>query len=87
MDSGISGPVNLGNPNEFTLLELAKKVGETLNIEPDIEFQNLPTDDPRMRCPDISYAKSALGWGWSTAATAPVQTCPKALFKFFSQEV
>ena len=62
MDSGISGPVNLGNPNEFTLLELAKKVGETLNITPEIEFQNLPTDDPRMRCPDISYAKSALGW-------------------------
>ena len=62
MDSGISGPVNLGNPNEFTLLELAKKVGETLNITPAIEFQNLPIDDPRMRCPDISYAKSALGW-------------------------
>jgi dTDP-glucose 4,6-dehydratase len=62
MDSGISGPVNLGNPNEFTLLELAKSVGETLNIEPAIEFQSLPTDDPRMRCPDISYAKSALNW-------------------------
>ena len=62
MDSGISGPVNLGNPNEFTLLELAEKVGKTLNIKPVIEFQNLPTDDPRMRCPDISYAKSALGW-------------------------
>ena len=62
MDSRISGPVNLGNPNEFTLLELAEKVGETLNIKPVIEFQNLPTDDPRMRCPDISYAKSALGW-------------------------
>jgi dTDP-glucose 4,6-dehydratase len=62
MDSGITGPVNLGNPNEFTLLELAKKVGETLEIEPIIEFQSLPTDDPKMRCPDISYAKSALGW-------------------------
>ena len=62
MDSGVTGPVNLGNPNEFTLLELAKKVAETLNIEPAIEFQNLPTDDPRMRCPDISYAKSSLGW-------------------------
>jgi len=62
MDSGISGPVNLGNPNEFTLLELAERVGETLNIEPVIEYQSLPTDDPRMRCPDISYAKSALGW-------------------------
>ena len=62
MESGISGPVNLGNPNEFTLLELAEKVGGTLNIEPVIEFQSLPTDDPRMRCPDISYAKSALNW-------------------------
>lgn len=62
MESGISGPVNLGNPNEFTLLELAKRVGETLNIEPVIEFQNLPADDPKMRCPDISYAKSVLGW-------------------------
>ena len=62
MESGISGPVNLGNPNEFTLLDLAEKVGNTLNIEPAIEFQELPTDDPKMRCPDISYAKSALSW-------------------------
>ena len=62
MESGISGPVNLGNPNEFSLLELATKVGETLNLEPVIEFQELPVDDPKMRCPDISYAKSALGW-------------------------
>jgi dTDP-glucose 4,6-dehydratase len=62
MESGISGPINLGNPNEFTLLELAEKVGKTLNIEPVIEFQELPTDDPKMRCPDISYAKSALHW-------------------------
>jgi dTDP-glucose 4,6-dehydratase len=62
MDSGISGPVNLGNPNEFTLLELAEKIGATLNITPVIEFQTLPTDDPKMRCPDISYAKSALDW-------------------------
>jgi dTDP-glucose 4,6-dehydratase len=62
MESGISGPVNLGNPNEFSLLELATKVGETLAVEPVIEFQDLPVDDPKMRCPDIGYAKSALGW-------------------------
>jgi dTDP-glucose 4,6-dehydratase len=62
MESGIGGPVNLGNPNEFTLLELVKRVGETLNITPVIEFQSLPTDDPKMRCPDISYAKTALNW-------------------------
>lgn len=62
MESGISGPVNLGNPNEFSLLELATKVGETLEVEPVIEFQDLPVDDPKMRCPDIGYAKTALGW-------------------------
>ena len=62
MESEISGPVNLGNPYEFTLLELAEKVGRTLTIEPVLEFQDLPTDDPKRRCPDISYAKSELGW-------------------------
>lgn len=62
MDSGITGPVNLGNPNEFTLLELATKVGSVLNIEPVLEFKELPIDDPKQRQPDISYAKSALNW-------------------------
>jgi len=62
MDSGITGPVNLGNPNEFTLLELAKKVGSDLGIEPVLEFKELPVDDPKQRQPDISYAKSALNW-------------------------
>ena len=62
MDSGIIGPVNLGNPNEFTLLELATKVGSVLGIEPVLEFKELPIDDPKQRQPDISYAKSALNW-------------------------
>jgi UDP-glucuronate decarboxylase len=62
MDSGITGPVNLGNPNEFTLLELAAKVGNVLAIEPVLEFKDLPVDDPKQRQPDISYAKSALNW-------------------------
>jgi dTDP-glucose 4,6-dehydratase len=62
MDSGITGPVNLGNPNEFTLLELATKVGTVLGIEPLLEFKELPVDDPKQRKPDISYAKSALNW-------------------------
>ena len=62
MDSGISGPVNLGNPNEFTLLELATQVGNVLGIEPVLEFKELPVDDPKQRQPDISYAKSALNW-------------------------
>ena len=62
MDSGITGPVNLGNPNEFTLLELSTQVGKVLNVEPVLEFKELPIDDPRQRQPDISYAKSALNW-------------------------
>ena len=62
MASGITGPVNLGNPNEFTLLELATKVGSVLGIEPVLEFKELPVDDPKHRQPDISYAKSALNW-------------------------
>jgi dTDP-glucose 4,6-dehydratase len=62
MASGITGPVNLGNPNEFTLLELATKVGSVLGIEPVLEYKELPNDDPKQRQPDISYAKSALNW-------------------------
>ena len=62
MDARITGPVNLGNPNEFTLLELATQVGNVLGIEPVLEFKELPVDDPKQRQPDISYAKSALNW-------------------------
>jgi UDP-glucuronate decarboxylase len=62
MDSGIAGPINLGNPNEFTLLELATQVGKVLDIDPVLEFKELPIDDPKQRQPDISYAKSALNW-------------------------
>ena len=62
IDSGITGPVNLGNPNEFTLLELATEVGKVLDIDPVLEFKELPIDDPKQRQPDISYAKSALNW-------------------------
>jgi dTDP-glucose 4,6-dehydratase len=62
MDSDITGPVNLGNPNEFTLLELATKVGSVLGIEPVLEFKELPVDDPKQRQPDVSYARSDLNW-------------------------
>lgn len=62
MDSGISGPVNLGNPVEFTLLELANEVGHILEIEPELEFKELPIDDPKQRQPNISYAKESLNW-------------------------
>ena len=62
LESEVRGPVNLGNPTEFTMLELAEAVGEVLGLEPAIEFRPLPSDDPRVRCPDITRARELLGW-------------------------
>lgn len=56
------GPVNLGNPNEFTILELATMIQDKLGIGEAIQFMPLPSDDPKQRQPDISLAKSKLGW-------------------------
>lgn len=55
-------PVNLGNPNEFTMIELAKKVIEITGSTSTIRFLDLPQDDPRQRKPDIEFAKKYLGW-------------------------
>ena len=55
-------PINLGNPNEFTILELAKVVIETTTSKSEIVNNPLPQDDPKQRCPDISLAKSTLNW-------------------------
>ncbi|MBI3352062.1 MAG: SDR family oxidoreductase [Nitrospirae bacterium] len=57
-----TGPVNLGNPNEFTILELAEKVIALTNSKSKLVFQPLPHDDPTQRCPDISLAKKNLDW-------------------------
>ena len=55
-------PINLGNPNEFTILELAKAVIEITNSKSQIVNNPLPLDDPKQRCPDISLAKLTLDW-------------------------
>ena len=55
-------PINLGNPNEFTILELAEVIIETTNSKSEIVNNPLPLDDPKQRCPDISLAKSTLNW-------------------------
>jgi UDP-glucuronate decarboxylase len=64
MDSGddLTGPVNLGNPSEFTMLELATTVLRMTGSSSRLEFQPLPPDDPRQRQPDISLAMRELGW-------------------------
>ena len=58
----IIGPVNIGNPGEFTMLELAKEVLELTGSKSKIVYRPLPGDDPKMRRPNIDLAKSALGW-------------------------
>jgi UDP-glucuronate decarboxylase len=55
-------PINVGNPNEFTMLELAKVVIEITNSKSELVFNPLPLDDPKQRCPDITLAKSILKW-------------------------
>jgi UDP-glucuronate decarboxylase len=58
----LTGPVNLGNPNEFTILELAEKVIDLIGSTSPIVFKPLPTDDPKQRQPDIRLAQEKLGW-------------------------
>lgn len=61
-DDQITGPINLGNPGEFTMRELAEMVIVLTNSKSTLEFRPLPADDPRQRRPDISQAKEKLGW-------------------------
>src|SRR5690606_9308031 len=64
MDSpeGFTGPVNMGNPVEFTMLELAEKILHQVGGPSKLVFCPLPSDDPRQRQPDITLAKTALDW-------------------------
>jgi dTDP-glucose 4,6-dehydratase len=56
------GPVNIGNPGEFTILECARKVIAVTGSKSQIRYEPLPQDDPKQRCPDISKARRLLGW-------------------------
>jgi UDP-glucuronate decarboxylase len=60
------GPVNLGNPSEFSILELARKVIMLTGSRSKIVYKPLPSDDPRQRCPDISLARKTLKWNPKT---------------------
>ena len=61
-DDSVTGPVNLGNPGEFTMLELAEKVLKQTGSKSKLAFLPLPGDDPRVRRPDITLAGKLLGW-------------------------
>jgi UDP-glucuronate decarboxylase len=64
----VTGPVNVGNPDEFTMLDLAHAVIELTGTRSELVFEQLPVDDPRHRQPDISLARTELGW----APTVPL---------------
>jgi UDP-glucuronate decarboxylase len=61
-EAGFTGPINLGNPNEFSMLELAEKVLKQVGGSSKLVFHPLPTDDPKQRQPDITLAKNKLAW-------------------------
>lgn len=77
----VTGPINLGNPNEFTIKELAKSVIETTGSSSKLEFKLLPTDDPRQRQPDIRRAKEMLDW----RPMVELKECLEATVRHFDQ--
>jgi UDP-glucuronate decarboxylase len=81
MESGdkVIGPINLGNPVEFTMRDLADKVIAMTGSRSAVEFQPLPPDDPRQRQPDISRARSLLGW----APTVPLNAGLEKTIAYF----
>jgi dTDP-glucose 4,6-dehydratase len=62
MESGVHEPVNIGNPNEMTLLDMARTMVEMTESRSEIVFEALPVDDPQVRQPDITRARQLLGW-------------------------
>jgi UDP-glucuronate decarboxylase len=58
----VTGPMNLGNPGEFTIKQLAEIVIELVGAKSKLVYNDLPSDDPKQRQPDISFAKQMLGW-------------------------
>ena len=83
MNGDAIGPINLGNPGEYTILELAQAVQKMVNPDAEIIFKPLPQDDPRRRRPDITKAKSLLGW----EPTVPLQEGLKLTIEDFRNRV
>ena len=79
-----TGPVNIGNPGEFTMLELAEKVLELTGSKSKIVFRPLPSDDPRQRQPDISLAREKLG-GWQPRI--PLEEGLRKTIRFFQEKI
>jgi UDP-glucuronate decarboxylase len=83
MNSDHTGPINLGNPDEYTILELAQAVQKMVNPDAEIIFKPLPQDDPQRRRPNITKAKTLLGW----EPTIPLQEGLKLTVEDFRSRV
>lgn len=77
------GPINLGNPDEYTILELAQTIQNMVNPDAKIKFEPLPSDDPRRRRPDITKAKTLLNW----EPTIPLQEGLKQTIEDFRERI
>jgi UDP-glucuronate decarboxylase len=78
-ERGFTGPINLGNPGEFTMIELAEQVIRLTKSKSRIVHKPLPPDDPKVRRPDISLARSKLGW----EPTVPLEEGLKPTIAYF----
>ncbi|MFM7363263.1 MAG: UDP-glucuronic acid decarboxylase family protein [Cuspidothrix sp.] len=83
MNGQHTGPINLGNPDEYTILELAQAVQTLIDPDAKIKFEPLPADDPRRRRPDITKAKTLLNW----QPTIPLQDGLKIMIEDFRQRL
>jgi UDP-glucuronate decarboxylase len=82
-DDGVTGPINLGNPGEFTMRQLAETVLELTGSKSGIVNRPLPSDDPRQRQPDITRARETLGW----EPTIPLAEGLKPTIEYFANEI
>jgi len=83
MTSGPNEPVNIGNPVEMTLLEMAEKILQVTGSQSKIVFKPLPEDDPRVRRPDIGRARHHLGW----QPQVDLETGLRATLDYFKQQL
>lgn len=81
--SGFTGPVNIGNPGEFTMIELADIIVELTGSRSKIVYKSLPQDDPMQRKPDIELAKRNLEW----EPTVSLEECLKKTIKYFENKL
>ncbi|HZQ63149.1 MAG TPA: SDR family NAD-dependent epimerase/dehydratase, partial [Casimicrobiaceae bacterium] len=79
----VTGPINLGNPYELTIAEIARTIVELTGSKSKIVFEPLPEDDPRQRRPDITQAKRVLGWEPKT----PLETGLRKTIEYFRKIV